>query len=83
MRHYHASLLIRSAASVKVVQARLGHSSAKTTLAIYGHLFTDDEDRTKAAIDDEFGSQRAWRRPSVETRPFTDAESPGQDVDTA
>ena len=32
LRHYYASLLIRSGASVKVVQARLGHASAKTTL---------------------------------------------------
>ncbi|MDQ3898447.1 MAG: tyrosine-type recombinase/integrase [Actinomycetota bacterium] len=31
-RHYFASALIRSGASVKVVQARLGHASAKTTL---------------------------------------------------
>jgi integrase len=39
LRHYFASLLIRSGASVKVVQARLGHASAKTTLDVYGHLF--------------------------------------------
>ncbi len=51
LRHYFASVLIRSGASVKVVQARLGHSSAKTTLDVYGHLFADEEDRTRAAID--------------------------------
>jgi integrase len=38
LRHDYASLLIRSGASVKVVQARLGHASAKTTLDVYGHL---------------------------------------------
>jgi integrase len=54
-RHYFASVLIRSGASVKVVQARLGHSSAKTTLDVYGHLFADEEDRTRAAIDAELG----------------------------
>ncbi len=32
LRHYYATLLIRSGASVKVVQSRLGHASAKTTL---------------------------------------------------
>jgi integrase len=58
-RHYLASVLIRSGASVKVVQARLGHSSAKTTLDVYGHLFADEEDRTRAAIDAEFGSRCA------------------------
>jgi integrase len=31
-RHYFASLLIASGADVKVVQARLRHASAKTTL---------------------------------------------------
>jgi integrase len=54
LRHHYASLLIRSGASVKVVQSRLGHASAKTTLDIYGHLFPDEEDRTRAAIDDAF-----------------------------
>jgi integrase len=32
LRHFYASVLIRSGASVKVVQTRLGHASAKTTL---------------------------------------------------
>ena len=53
LRHYYASLLIRSGASVKVVQSRLGHASAKTTLDTYGHLFPDEEDRTRDAIDAE------------------------------
>lgn len=42
LRHYYASLLIRSGASVKVIQSRLGHASAKTTLDTYGHLFPGD-----------------------------------------
>lgn len=50
LRHYFASLLIRSGASVKVVQARLGHVSAQTTLDVYGHLFGDEEDQTRTAI---------------------------------
>jgi integrase len=36
---------------VKLIHARLGHASAKTSLDIYGHLFPDEEDRTRAAID--------------------------------
>jgi site-specific recombinase XerD len=57
LRHFYASTLIRSGASVKVVQARLGHASAKTTLDVYGHLFPDEEDRTRQAIEDAFNSE--------------------------
>jgi integrase len=56
LRHHYASLLIRSGASVKVVQARLGHASAKTALDTYGHLFPDEADRTRTAIDDAFAN---------------------------
>jgi integrase len=83
MRHYYASVLIRSGASVKAVQARMGHSSAKTTLDIYGHLFADEEDRTRAAIDAEFDSMTAWRRPGDAARPLQDTKSAGQESDTA
>jgi integrase len=38
LRHYLASLLIASGADVKVVQARLRHASATTTLNTYAHL---------------------------------------------
>lgn len=50
LRHFYASLLIRSGCSVKVVQARLGHATAKETLDTYAHLWPDDEDRTRAAL---------------------------------
>ena len=36
---------------MKVVQARLRHASAKTTLDTYGHLWPDTDDSTRAAID--------------------------------
>ncbi len=52
LRHFYASTLIRSGASVKVIQVRLGHASAKTTLDTYGHLFPDERDRTRFAVDD-------------------------------
>jgi integrase len=51
LRHYLASLLIASGADVKVVQARLRHASAKTTLDTYGHLWPDTDESTRAAID--------------------------------
>jgi integrase len=49
LRHYYASLLISEGADVKVVQARLRHASAKTTLDTYAHLWPDTEESTRAA----------------------------------
>jgi site-specific recombinase XerD len=50
LRHYLASLLIASGADVKVVQARMRHASAKTTLDTYGHLWPDADESTRAAV---------------------------------
>ena len=50
-RHYFASLLIAGGADVKVVQARVRHASAKTTLDTYGHLWPDSDDSTRAVVD--------------------------------
>ena len=51
LRHYYASLLIRHGASVKAVQARLGHKHASETLDTYSHLWPDEEEQTRTAID--------------------------------
>ncbi len=56
LRHYYASLLIRHGESVKVVQSRLGHASAAETLDTYSHMWPDNEDRTRAAIDAVLGT---------------------------
>jgi integrase len=50
LRHFYASLLISKGLDVKVVQARLRHASAKTTLDTYGHLWPDCDETTRAAI---------------------------------
>ncbi|MBE0009575.1 MULTISPECIES: tyrosine-type recombinase/integrase [unclassified Arthrobacter] len=50
LRHYFASLLIASGLDVKVVQTRLRHSSAKTTLDTYGHIWPDKDDSSRTAI---------------------------------
>jgi integrase len=50
LRHYLASLLIASGADVKVVQARLRHTHASTTLDVYGHLWPDRDESTRAAV---------------------------------
>jgi integrase len=55
LRHFYASLLINHGESVKVVQARLGHASASETLDTYAHLWPDNEERTRAAVDKILG----------------------------
>lgn len=59
LRHFYASLLIRAGCSVKVVQARLGHATAAETLDTYSHLWPDDEDRTRQAVDDALATADA------------------------
>ncbi|MDX3458434.1 site-specific integrase [Streptomyces sp. ME02-8801-2C] len=51
LRHYYASMLIASGADVKVVQQRLRHSKATTTLNTYGHLWPDSDQSTRAAVE--------------------------------
>jgi integrase len=51
LRHFLASLLIASGANVKVVQARLRHASASTTLDTYSHLWPDSDESTRTAIE--------------------------------
>jgi len=50
LRHYFASLLIGSGADVKVVQRRLRHASAMTTLNSYGHMWPDADESARAAV---------------------------------
>ena len=51
LRHYCASVLIDSGASVKVVQHHLGHAKASQTLDVYSHLWPEDEDRTRTVLE--------------------------------
>lgn len=64
LRHFYASALIRGGLSVKVVSARLGHGNAAETLNTYSHLWPDDEDRTRQAIDDVLTGHVPPARPS-------------------
>jgi integrase len=54
LRHTYASAMIASGCSVKVVQAHLGHKSAAMTLDIYSHLWPQDDDPARAAIQTFF-----------------------------
>jgi integrase len=56
LRHAYASALIAAGESVKVVQSRMGHASAMVTLDVYGHMFPDSDDRTRAAVDAYLGN---------------------------
>jgi integrase len=55
LRHTHASLLLHSGASAKVVQERLGHATAAFTLNIYGHLLPGLQEQAVKDLEDLFG----------------------------
>ncbi|WP_375498374.1 tyrosine-type recombinase/integrase [uncultured Jatrophihabitans sp.] len=50
LRHDFASLLIADGLDVKTVQVRLRHASAKTTLDVYGLLWPDKDEATRATV---------------------------------
>jgi integrase len=68
LRHYFASLLIASGADVKVVQARLRHASATTTLNTYGHLWPDSDDSTRAAVESVLSARTAALADNLRTQ---------------
>lgn len=51
LRHFYASALIRRDHSAVVIARRLGNSPAMVQ-STYAHLWRDDDDRTRDAIDD-------------------------------
>ncbi|MFF4347855.1 tyrosine-type recombinase/integrase [Streptomyces sp. NPDC001530] len=65
LRHFYASALIKNRESVKTVQRRLGHSKPSITLDIYTHLWPDDEDTTRAAIEAVLGDVPALCPPAA------------------
>lgn len=56
LRHTYASALINAGCSVKSVQCALGHESAATTLNTYAHLWPDDSERARGAIESFLGT---------------------------
>jgi len=52
LRHSHAALLIAQGEHPKVIQARLGHASIKTTLDTYGHLFDGLDEAAADRLDE-------------------------------
>ncbi|WP_328382975.1 site-specific integrase [Micromonospora zamorensis] len=58
LRHWFASVLIGAGHNPKAVAERLGHADAAMTLRVYAHLWPEDEDRTRQAVDEAFGTVR-------------------------
>jgi integrase len=58
LRHTCASLLIAQGASVKAVQAHLGHATASITLDTYGHLFRTSWGRSPTGSN--WSGRRLW-----------------------
>lgn len=67
LRHYYASMLIAAGLDVKVVQARLRHASAKTTLGTYGHLWPDKDESARAAVSAVLADRFATRADFLRT----------------
>ena len=55
LRHTHASQLIASGMDVLTICRRLGHGNPTITLGIYGHLFSNTDDRAADVIERAFG----------------------------
>jgi integrase len=51
VRHTHASSLIAAGVDVLTISRRLGHASPTITLGIYGHLFSNTDDRAAQVIE--------------------------------
>src|ERR1700722_3359408 len=70
------SLLIDSGCDVKTVQARMRHSSAKTTLDVYGHMWPERDETTRTGgrngpnSSETAGQRVSWltRRSKARTR---------------
>lgn len=67
LRHYFASLLISAGLDVKVVQTRLRHASAKTTLDVYGHMWPDKDESARAVVAAVMNDRFTTRADSLRT----------------
>ena len=54
LRHTHASQLIESGMDVLTISRRLGHSTPTITLSVYGHLFSNSDDRAAQIVEAAF-----------------------------
>jgi integrase len=59
LRHIQAALLIQAGEHPLVVVRRLGHTSVKTVLDLYGHLFEGMDEAAAARLDEKSRTRRA------------------------
>jgi len=57
LRHSSVGLLIEVGAHPRVIQARLGHASVRTTMDVYGHVLPVTDDAVTAALEKTFTTQ--------------------------
>lgn len=50
LRHTSATLLLKNGVNLKVVQQRLGHSCASTTLSIYSHVLPGEDEKAAETL---------------------------------
>jgi hypothetical protein len=65
--HFYASALIKANLNPKVIQSRLGHASIAETIDTYGHLFPDDAELGRGALEallTEHGMHQTEQGPS-------------------
>jgi integrase len=58
LRHTHASMLIASGMDVVTLSRRLGHASPTVTLNVYGHLYSNTDDRAAEITEAAFARIR-------------------------
>jgi integrase len=59
LRHMHASSLIAAGLDVLTISRRLGHASPTITLGVYGHLFTNTDDKAAEVMEALFAKVSA------------------------
>lgn len=74
LRHTAASLAIAAGADVKTVRLMLGHSSATTTLDVYGHLWEEGLDALPGAMDALMAKERERLAAEAASREESEAE---------
>jgi integrase len=59
LRHTSATLLLQAGVNIKIIAARLGHSSIIVTLNTYAHLLPEIQETVVAAMADIIGGTEA------------------------
>ena len=55
LRHSYVSLLLSQGESIKFISRQVGHSSAKLTLDVYGHLMEGAEEEAMGRLEERLG----------------------------